>query len=410
MYIVGQFVGENAFASVGVSGSIMNLFIHIITGLCVGFSILYASSYGAKDLDRMRKTVFTTFIIGLILSIVLSIGGIIFMDSILYAIKTPAELTEYCKLYLYTIFLGFIFTLLYNIAAAMLRSIGKTDITLYALVISMFLNIVLDILFVAVFKSGIAGAAIATVISQFISSALCFSYIIAKHPYIMPKKCDFVIKSPLLGISSQYGSVSALQQSSLYIGKLLIQGAVNSMGTVAVSAYTAVTCCENIVLSVSQSGAAAISVFIAQNNGAGVVKRIKEGFWKSLVLMLSCGVVTVSVIFLSKQYFIGFLIPDGETSTEAINLGVEYLAIMSLFFISPFITNTLQGFFRGVGKMNTVLAATTVQIAVRVALTYLFPAFLGLKKVAYATGCGWCSMIIFEGFMLFLYSKKHLKE
>lgn len=410
MYIVGEFVGEDAFASVGVSGSVMNLFIHIIMGLCVGFSILYANNYGAQNLDRMRKTVFTTFVIGMVFSLFLAAVAAIFMDGILSLIKTPAEIREYCKSYLYIIFAGIIFILAYNLSSAILRAIGKTDITLYALIISMVTNIILDLLFVAVFKMGVIGAAIATIGSQFLSALLCFLYIFLKHPYIMPKRKDFVIRPALLLSCTQYGSVSALQQSSLYIGKLLIQGAVNSMGTIVVSAYTAVTCFENILLSVGQSGSAAISVFTAQNHGAGVVKRVKKGFWSSLLLMAGTGVVIVFAMFLLKELFVDFLIPDGDGHDEAVRIGVEYLTTMSLFFISPFISNTFQGFFRGVGKVNTVLIVTTVQITIRVALTYLFPVSMGLARVAIATGCGWCSMIIVQTIVMAFFAKKKLKN
>lgn len=271
--IIGRFVGSTAFAAVGVAGTVRNLFVFMISGVCVGVSILFAQLYGAQDLDGYRREVFLALSLGSGFTLVLTILSLMGLPWILRLIQTPAEVAGEAAAYLRIIFCGFLATYWYNLCAAILRSVGNTRIPLLFLAVAAAINTGLDLLFVAAFSMGVTGAAAATVIAQLISAACCSAHIWKRIPFAVFRRQDMVVDGGLLSRTVRFGLVSALQQSSLYIGKLLVQGAVNSLGTACISAFTAATRIEGFVNSFGDSGAEAIAIFVAQNTGAGQEKR-----------------------------------------------------------------------------------------------------------------------------------------
>lgn len=394
MMIVGRYVGEDAFAAVGVSGSVMNLFISIIIGLCVGFSILYANAYGAKDYDKLRKTIFLTAVIGLGITVILSLIGFIFVKPILSSIETPANLYDDCIIYLRIILIGMIFSLFYNLLANMLQALGRTNIMLYIIVISMISNIFFNYALVAWLDLKIMGAAMATLLSQFISSGLCLLYIKKNLPELKLKKHDMSWDKNLFMTSYQYGSTSALQQSSLFFGKLLVQRSINALGTAAVMAYTADICIEQLVLAFGDSGAAAIAVFVAQNYGHNEKERIFEGLKQGMKIMVTTGVTLSLLLFAARTSVLSLLI--SKENIEVTSIAFSYLSVMCIFYPISFLCNSFQGYFRGIGMIHLAFGATLSQIVVRVILTYNLTDIFKLKAVAYATGIGWISMITIQ--------------
>lgn len=391
MMIVGRYVGENAFAAVGVSGSVMNFFIAIIIGLCLGFSILYANSYGAKDYDKLRKTIFLTSVIGIGITVFLSLIGFVFVKEILYAIKTPELLLNESSSYLRIIFIGMIFSIFYNLNASILQAIGKTNVMLFVLLISMICNLIFNFTFVAILKMEVRGAALATIFSQAISAALCVFYIRRFIPNLKLDKADMVWDKKIFSTSVKYGFTSSLQQSSLYFGKLLVQSAINALGTAAVLAYTAAVLIEQLLLAFGDSGAAAIAVFVAQNYGHNEMERVKNGLKNGLKLMVVTGVVLSSVLFVIKPYVLSLLISIENINVTTISLG--YISIMCLFYPLSFIANSFQGYFRGIGKIHIAFIGTISQIIVRIILIYNLTKFMHLNAVALSTGVGWIVMV-----------------
>lgn len=288
--IVGRFVSQTAFAAVGVAGTIMNLFIFILSGSCTGISIIFAHFYGANDLSSFRKESFLATIFGATLTFVLSIFSILILSPLLNIINTPHEVASIATSYLNIIFCGLIATYFYNLLSATLRAVGNTKSALIILMFSMIMNTVLDLVFVAVCNFGIQGAAFATVLSQTLASLLCFIYIRKNISFLLFKKEDMKFEWKLLKLTISYSLISALHQSSLYIGKLLVQGAVNIMGTDMITAYTATTRIEGFANSFGDSGAEAISIFVAQNTGNKDRKRAKQGFYTGLIIMVCLGI------------------------------------------------------------------------------------------------------------------------
>lgn len=394
MKIVGRYVGDDAFAAVGVSGSVMNLFISIIIGLCVGFSILFANTYGSKNYEKLRKTIFLTATIGLSITIVLSLIGFIFVKQILHAIQTPENLFADCIVYLRIIFLGMIFCLLYNLLASILQALGRTNIMLYIIVISMITNIFFNYLLVAVLGLQVMGAAVATLLTQAISAIICVLYISRFLPDIKLRKSDMIWDKKIYLTSWQYGATSALQQSSLFFGKLLVQRAINALGTAAVMAYTADICIEQLVLAFGDSGAAAIAVFVAQNYGHNETERVKNGLKQGMKLMVITGTVLSILLFIAKPWILSLLVSKENMQVTVIAL--SYISIMCFFYPLPFVANSFQGFFRGIGMIHLAFGATLSQIIIRVILTYSLTDLLQLKAVAFATGIGWIAMITIQ--------------
>lgn len=394
MMIVGKAAGDGAFSAIGVAGSVMHLFTYLLIGLSVGFSILYANAYGAEDYSGLRKYLFTTGVISAGVTLTLSAGGLLFLRPILGLIRTPAELQADCARYLIWIFAGLFFTCLYNLLASLLRAMGRTSVTLYALAAAMVCNIGLDLLLVAGLRMGVTGAALATVLSQALSALLCGGYLFWRYPELRLTRRDLVFQRSLFRQSAQYGAMSALQQSSLYCGKLLVQSAINAMGTVAITAYTAASCIENLFLAFGDSGAAALSVFVAQNAGARQPDRMREGMRRGLRLMMGTSVVLSLLLVFLRQPALSLLISAGNTA--ALQAAGDYLKVMCLLYLLSFWGNSFQGYFRGLGRISTAFCATLLQITLRVLFTYLFPAEWGLRSVALATGLGWCAMILFQ--------------
>ena len=228
-FIVGRYVGLDAFAAIGIAGTVMNLFVFVLSGFCAGISIILAQFFGRDDFAGFRQEVWLATALGVGGTAVISLIGFAAMSPLLRLIQTPADLRVLVAGYLRIIFLGLVTTYLYNLCAAALRSAGNSAAALAALAVAMTANLVLDLLFVVRFGMGVAGAALATVLAQLLSVILCVIYWKARFPHLMCGPTDLKYNHQLAAQSANYGLVSALHQSSLYIGKLLVQGAVNSM-------------------------------------------------------------------------------------------------------------------------------------------------------------------------------------
>ena len=392
--IVGTYVGHDAFAAIGISGTIMNLFIFIVIGCCTGISIITAQLYGEKNYEYMRNEIFLSSVLGGVATIIISVLGIIFMPIILNIIQTPSQLKGYVTQYMNVILGGLISTFLYNFLSSILRSVGNTKMALIFLVISIILNIILDLVLIKQFSMGIIGAALATVISQLVSAVLLYLYIIFKIPFLRVKKGDIKYNFKLIKLTCQYSFVSALHQSSLYIGKLLVQGAVNSLGIDAISAYTATGRLEDVILAFGNSGAEATSIFIAQNTGAKNYKRVLEGFKNALILIQLVCILIILFLFFKSDILLNFFVFDEGKSV--LNYGVQYFRIISLFYIISLVGSIFVGYYRGTGHVNIPVIGTTLQITIRVILSYLLSRTMGIGGVALATGIGWVGIITFQ--------------
>lgn len=392
--VVGYFDGKMALAAVGAAGPIMNIMIFLIVGLSMGASILMASYFGAKDYASLKEEMSTSVIAGFLLTVVLSILSFAGSGLFIRLTRTPVEIAADATAYLRIISVGLLFTFFYNILSAGLRAIGDSRAPLVVLILTTFVNIFLDLLLVGHLRLGVQGAAYATVISQAVSALALLFYIYWKVPYLRLMPGELRLNRAFLRKTIDFSSVSAIQQTMLYLGRLLVQSGVNLLGVDAVAAFNAVSIIDSYVLSPGESLAASITTFSAQNHGGKKYERIPLGL-KTMFIIAECYTILVTVlVFLNARGLIGlFLRPD---ETEAIRLGLAYLLPMSAFYFLSGINNTWQGYYRGIGKLMITLFATVVQIPIRVIITYALLGQFGIQAVAIGTIIGWICMSLYE--------------
>ena len=395
--VVGQFYGKEALAAVGAAGPIMNILTFLIVGLSLGASILMASYFGAKDYQHLKDEFATSVLSGLLLTIVLS--GISLAGSRLFIrlTQTPEEISAQI------ISLGLIFTFFYNIFSAALRAIGDSRAPLYVLILTTIVNVFLDVFLVGICRLGVPGAAIATIISQAVSALALFVYIWSKVPLLRLGIRDLKLKTSMLKKTIDFSSISAVQQTILYIGRLLVQSGVNALGVDAVAAFNAVSIIDSYVLAPGDSLAASITTFSAQNLGAKEYDRIPKGLRKMLVIAEIYIILTAVVVLFCRHPLLGIFLKPNET--EALRQGMSYLVPMASFYFISGITNTFQGYYRGIGHLMITLFATLVQIPIRVVISYALFGRLGIQAVAIGTTIGWACMVVFELLMYRRYGR-----
>lgn len=398
--IVGQYNGKEALASIGAAGPIMNILIFLIVGLSLGASILMAEYFGAKDYDSLKEEMATSLISGLMLTVVLSVISYAGSGLFIRLTRTPAEIAPMAEEYLKIISLGLIFTFFYNILSAGLRAIGDSRAPLYVLFFTTIVHIVLALYFVKNLRLGVCGAAYATVASQALSAIILFIYINRKVPYLHLGFAELHLNKALLKKTIDFSSISAIQQTMLYMGRLLVQSGINTLGVDAVAAFNAVSIIDSYVLAPGDSLAASITTFSAQNKGGKQYSRIPKGLKTMLIIAESYTTVVAVIVFTSARTLLGIFLKTEEVN--AIHMGMLYILPMACTYFLTGFTNTFQGYFRGIGNLRVTLVATIVQIPIRVILTYSLLGRFGIQSVVIGTAVGWIFMSVYE---LYAYRK-----
>lgn len=393
--VLGRFASEGEFAAVGVSASVMNLFLFAIVGACTGISVIFAQLYGAEDLRAFRTEHYLVLIFGAILTVCVGMAGVFGASFLLDMIRTPGEIAVYAGSYLRIVLAALPFSFVYNFYSAMLRAIGRPRVPLFILALASGLNLVLDLVFVIFFGWGIQGAAWATAAAQAFSAILCGIYLKLYFKELLFRKGDCRLDRGLLRKTAHYSFVTSLQQTGLYIGKLLVQGSVNTAGTSVISAYTATTRIEGFINSFGDSGAAATSVLAAQNVGAGKKERVRKSFFCSFILMLLFGLLSSAVLYCTAGIAAEFLLGTGEGKAYAES--IRYIHVVAAFYVFCYVGSTFAGYFDGCGKMIFTFLGSASHIALRAVLSWMWIGKSGLVSVAYATGIGWILVNLFWG-------------
>lgn len=395
--IVGRFVGDAAFGAVGVAGSVMNLFLFLISGGCDGVGTLLSQFYGAGDGRSFRRDFYLSSLFGAGAAVGLIGVGLLLLPVLLNALHTPDPVAIYALEYLRIIFLGFPAAFAYHLSSGVLRAVGNTRASLFFLALSMGVNLALDLLFVAGLSMGVAGAALATVLAQALAAGLCGLYLRLYFPELMFGRADMVLDLHLLRRTAQFSFVTALHMCSLYIGKLLVQGTVNALGEDAIIAFTAATRVEGFANSFGDSGAAATAVFVGQNTGAGERRRVRAGFLQGEKRLALFGIFMSLVMLLGTEPCLKLVLP-GESSAS-LGPAMGYLRLVACFYLFNFLGSGLAGYFRGRGRVNIPVLGAAGHISVRVVLSALLAPALGLPAVALATGLGWVGVVSFWGLL-----------
>ena len=407
--IAGRFIGAEALAATGMAGPVMNILILGISGICIGAGVLMSSFFGSGSIEKLKRELGTLLVSGTVFSVVLTALGVIFIEPLLTVLNVPESIHDMTATYLRVVFIGVPFTYFYNALSAALKSVGDSTTPLKFLLFSSILNLVLDIIFIGFLGFGIRCSATTTVIAEAVSALLSFYYIYRHVEILKIRRNDWALDGSMLKTIISYGSITALQQSVQPIGKLMIQSAVNSLGVNVIAAFNAVTRIDDFALTPEQSISHAVTTFTAQNLGAGKEKRIRTGLREGLMLEILYGIFIGLVVFAFKDSVMRLFSSDAESDMVIVE-GVKYLSTMSLFYILPGLTNGIQGFMRGMGRMKTTLIATTIQVVLRVIFTFALIAHLGITAISLACAIGWIAMMIFEYPYAFFFLRKRKKK
>lgn len=392
--IVGQFVGKEALAAVGICNPVMTLMILFLNGLCMGASILMGTQFGAKDYNKLQRQISTTMLSGTVFSAILSLCCIIFSRSILKLLQVDPSIMDLTVSYMRIIFLGLIFTFLYNFFSSTLRALGDSQTPLYFLIASSLLNIFGDLFFVIVLKMGSNGCAISTVISEMMCCVFCIIYIQKRVEILRLGRKWLVFDNSLLKKTISYGWVSAMQQATVQLGKIGIQAIVNTMGVSVAAAFAVVNRIDDFAYTPEQNIGHAMTALMAQNKGANEKKRMKEGFKCGMVLEFIYGIILFAVCFILARPLMLLFVKDEEVILH----GVKYLRLISFMYILPAATNGIQGYFRGIGDLKITLLSSFINMGVRViaAIPLVLVMGIGIEALPLSYLAGWIGMLIAE--------------
>lgn len=403
--IVGRCIGAPALAAVGSSYTLMVFLTSIMIGLCMGGSAALSIAYGRKNREEWKEKAWMSFLITGAASILITAAVYLFTDQILKLLHVPSGTYQIMYTYLRIVFAGIVFTFLYNYFAYLLRAAGNSTVPLVFLGIASLLNIVLDLIFVGVFRYGVEGAAWATVISQGAAGmGLALYVLIAAHD-LLPGREEMHFKKSILRELAGYSLLTCLQQSVMNLGILMIQGLVNSFGTVVMAAFAAAVKIDTIAYMPAQEFGNAYSLFVSQNYGAEKKERIRIGTGKAfLTAFLFCGSMS-ALIYVCAAPLMQLFVDASEL--EIIREGVRYLRIEGLFYIGIGFLFLFYGMYRGIGRPGFSLVLTVLSLGTRVSISYAvapLPAF-GVTAIWWTIVIGWF-LADFAGFLVYCGSVK----
>lgn len=385
--IVGRYIGSSALASVGSVYTLMIFVTSLIIGLCMGSGAFFSEDYGKKDKIQLKIDIYHSFIFIFVVTVLLYLVIYPSVNTINKILQIPSELEDMTREYTCVIFVGLIFVFLYNFFSYLLRAIGNSITPLIFLGISSVANIILDIWFVVGLKKGVGGAAFATVISQAFSGIGICVYSFVKVPELDLKKVPFDkrrMKEIIIG-----DVATGIQQSVMNFGILMIQGLVNSFGTVIMASFAAAVKIDTLAYMPAQEFGNAYSLFVSQNFGANNKERIKKGTKLSfLCSFVFCFFVSVIIFVFAKTFMTVFINSD---EVNIINEGVRYLRIEGAMYVGIGLLFLWYGYFRGINKPYVSLVLTVISLGTRVVLSYaLAPnTSLGVIAVWISIPIGW---------------------
>lgn len=386
-FIVGKYLGSEALAAVGSSFTLMTFLTSIILGLCMGSGILFSMLYGAQEIDKMKVSFFVSFIGVGIISIVLEGTCIMLINPILSFMNIPTNIYQITYDYMIIIFIGIFFTFIYNYFASLLRALGNSKIPLIFLAVASIINIVLDIYFIVSLKMGVSGAALATLIAQIFSALGIMIYVLIFKKELLPQKQHYYFDKEIFKKIKDYSLLTCIQQSVMNFGILMIQGLVNSFGIITMSAFAAAVKIDSFAYMPVQDFGNAFATFIAQNKGAALESRIKEGLKVSIkVTTIFCLVISCLVFVFAENLMMIFIDPSNH---EIIKQGVQYLQIEGACYLGIGCLFLLYGYYRGVGKPGISVVLTIVSLGTRVLLAYLLAPIFATTAIWWSIPIGW---------------------
>ena len=405
--IVGRCLGEKALAAVGSSFTLMTFITSIILGLCMGSSALFSIRFGQKDENGLKEDICASFIFIAAVTVLLNMVAYASLGGLRVFLRVPDEVWGEMREYLFVIFMGIPAVFLYNYFASYLRAIGNSVIPLVFLAVSSLLNIILDLWFVIGFKMGVAGAAEATVIAQYLSGLGIMLYTLVCYKRVHAIWKISCLKKERISEIVSFSMLTCIQQSVMNLGILMVQGLVNSFGTVVMAAFAAAVKIDAFAYMPVQDFGNAFSTFIAQNYGAKEKQRIQHGLKAAVCISAIFCIVISTFVFLFAKPLMMIFVDAGET--HIIMEGVRYLRIEGAFYIGIGWLFLLYGLYRALGKPGMSVVLTIFSLGTRVVLAYTLSAIpqIGVTGIWWSVPIGWALADII-GFLYYKIKKQSL--
>lgn len=408
--IVGRFLGVNALAAVGATGSINFLIIGFCLGLCNGFALPVAQRFGAKDYDGLRKYVGNSAVLSVIIGGTITVFTVVFCRNILQIMDTPADIIDLSYNYIVVIFAGIPATLLYNILSSHLRSLGDSVTPVAFLILSACLNIGLDLLFIVTFHWGVFGASFATVLSQLVSGVLCLVFIIIRFDILHLKRDDWRLDPAYVRNLLVMGLPMGFQYSITAIGSVILQAAVNSLGSIAVASMTAASKISMFVVCPFDALGSTMATYGGQNVGAGKLERLGKGLRSAVILgAIYSAVIFVVVYFFGENMIQIFLSPTEENAATVLVWAKEFLVINAAFYFPLALVNIVRFLIQGMGFSGFAVFAGVFEMVARTIVgLFLVPVF-GFVAACFAGPLAW---IFADAFLIpaFFFCRKRLRK
>lgn len=387
--IVGQFLGAAALAAVGSSYTLMTFLTSILLGMCMGSGAVFSIRFGEGDRARLKNSLSLSFLMIAAFTVVMNLAVFLLIDPMMGLLQVPEEVYPLMRSYLWVIFWGIGGTFLYNYFACLLRAIGNSATPLLFLGVSAVLNIALDLVFVVVVPWGVAGAAFATSLSQWVSGLGLLVFTLVKMPQLRPSRQDVRWKKDRVLEIARFSLLTCVQQSVMNFGILMVQGLVNSFGTVVMAAFAAAVKIDSFAYMPVQDFGNAFSTFIAQNYGAKRMDRVGRGIKSAAVSSVVFALlISVLVFVFAKPLLLLFVKPE---ETEILAVGVQYLRIEGAFYFGIGILFLLYGLYRAIERPGMSLVLTVISLGTRVALAYILSAIpaIGVVGIWWSVPIGW---------------------
>ena len=404
--IIGNVLGDDALASIGAAAPVYALMINLTEGITNGFAVIIARFFGAGDKQTMRRSVSLTYILSAMIAVVLTLISVIALNPLLHLLKTPEKIIGDTRRYMMIILLAIVVTVTYNMLAGMMRAIGNSRVPLYFLMVSSFVNIGLDILFVKGFSMGVAGAAYATVISQGISVILCFIYCIKKCPELIFGIKELAFDKPLLLELINTGFALGLMEAIVYVGSIIMQGAVNSFGTATIAAHTSARKINDVFTLPLGTIAMATSTFASQNYGAGKSDRVKKGIRYGILISFAWSAFALIVVLLFGHWMIQVL--TGTIDPEVIHTALKYMCWNVPFFFVLSILLVLRNGLQGVGRKIVPICGSVVELVLKIVAAAVLAPTLGYFGICICEPIIWIlnSLLVVWDYRIFYQTKR----
>lgn len=400
--IVGRYVGEEALAAVGATGTIMFLILGFANGLATGFTVLTSQCYGAHDENRLRHSIANGIILAVIVTMITTFISVISMRSILHIMNTPENIFDYSYAYIITISYGIFASVFYNLGASILRAVGNSKVPLYFLILSACLNVLLDFVCIVGLDLKTFGAALATVIAQGISAVLCFIYIFKKQHSMWPTKSDWHLDSKDTNHQLRVGVPMALQFAITASGTMIMQAAINLFGSTAVASFTAASKIQSLITQGMPSMGQTIAAYAGQNYGAGRFDRLKDGIKNSMIIMTIYSLVAavLSLTLLEPAMYLFF--DSAQEVADHLPWALPYIRFCAICYIPLSAIFIFRNMMQGCGFGFLPMMGGVVELVSRAVM-----AVLSMKLMVYelASACdpaAWLTTGIFT-FVAWLY-------